>query len=53
MANSSKTFCNTAIETGSLELPKMVVTVLKMLFQKKEPYVIFYRDQKGCCKDDF
>ena len=43
--NSYRSFQNScAIETGLSDFYKMIVTILKTYFQKKEPKIIQYRD---------
>ena len=41
------------VETGISDFHKMVVTVLKQYFKKKEPRVIKYRKHKNFCNDRF
>ena len=45
LTNSYKSFQNScAIETGLSDFLKMIVTILKTYFQKKERKIIRYRD---------
>ena len=48
LTNSYRSFQNScAIETGLSDFHKMIVTILKTYFQKKEPKIIQYRDYKN------
>ena len=48
LTNSYRSFQNScAIETGLSDFHKMIVTILKTYFQKKEPKIIQYRDHKN------
>ena len=48
LTNSYRSFQNScAIETGLSDFYKMIVTILKTYFQKKEPKIIQYRDYKN------
>ena len=41
-----------AIETGLSDFHKMIVTILKIYFQKKEPKIIQYRDYKHFSEEE-
>ena len=48
LTNSCRSFQNScAIEAGLSDFHKMIVTILKTYFQKKEPKIIQYRDYKN------
>ena len=48
LTNSYRSFQNScAIETGLSDFHKMIATILKIYFQKKEPKIMHYRDYKN------
>ena len=54
LTNSHISFQNSsAIETGLSDFHKMIVTILKTCFQKKEPKIIQYRDYKTFCEEEY
>ena len=48
---SFENFCT--IETGLFDLHKMIVTVLKIYFQKREAKVVNYRDYQNFSNEEF
>ena len=54
LTNSYRSFQNScAIETGLSDFHKMIVTILKTYFQKKEPKIIQYRDYKNFSEEEY
>ena len=54
LTNSYRSFQNScAIETGLSDFHKMIVTILKIYFQKKEPKIIQYRDYKNFSEEEY
>ena len=54
LTNSNRTFQNSCtIETGLSDFHKMIVTVLKIYFQKREAKVINYRDYQNFSNEEF
>ena len=54
LANSYRSFQNScAIETGLSDFHKMIFTILKIYFQKKEPKIIQYRDYKSFSEEEY
>ena len=54
LTNSNRSFQNSCtIETGLSDFHKMIVTVLKIYFQKREAKVINYRDYRNFSNEDF
>ena len=42
-----------AIETGPLNVPKIIVTAMKSTFQKLKSKIVHYRDYKKISNDEF
>ena len=54
LTNSNRSFQNSCtIETGLSDFHKMIVTVLKIYFQKREAKVINYRDYRNFSNEEF
>ena len=54
LTNSNWSFQNSCtIETGISDFHKMIVTVLKIYFQKREAKVINYRDYRNFSNEEF
>ena len=54
LTTSYRSFHNScAIETGLSDFHKMVVTVMKSHFQKKEPKIIQYRDYNNFSAEEY
>ena len=54
LTNSNRSFQNSCtIETGLSDFHKMIVTVLKIYFQKREAKVINYRDYRNFPNEAF
>ena len=54
LTNSNRSFQNScAIETGLSDFHKMIATVLKICFQKREAKVINYRDCRNFSNEEF
>ena len=54
LTNSNRSFQNSStLETGLSDFHKMVVTVLKIYFQKREAKVINYRDYRNFSNEEF
>ena len=54
LTNSYKSFQNScAIETRVSDFHKMIVTILKTCFQKKEPKIMQYRDYKNFSEEEY
>ena len=54
LTNSNRSFQNScAIEMGLSDFHKMIVTILKTYFQKKEPKIIQYRDYKNFSEEEY
>ena len=54
LTNSIWSFQNScAIETGLSNFHKMIVSVLKIYFQKREAKFIYFRDYRNFSKEDF
>ena len=54
LTNSYRSFQNScAIETGLSDFHKMIATILKTYFRKKEPKIIQYRDYKNFSEEEY
>ena len=54
LTNSNRSFQNSCtIETGLSDFHKMIVTALKIYFQKREAKVINYRDYRNFSNEEF
>ena len=54
LTNSNRSFVNSCTnETGLSDFHKMIVTVLKIYFQKREAKVINYRDYRNFSNEEF
>ena len=54
LTTSYRSFPNScAIETGLSDFHKMIVTVMKSHFQKKEPKIIQYRDYNNFSAEEY
>ena len=54
LTNSSSSFQNScAIETGMSDFHNMTITVMKTIFQKLKPKLIYYRDYSMFSNDKF
>ena len=54
LTNSNRDFQNSCtIETGLSDFQKMIATVLKIYFQKREAKVINYRDHRNFSNEGF
>ena len=54
LTNSNRSFQNScAIEMGLSDFHKMIVTILKTYFQKKEPKIMQYQDYKTFSEEEY
>ena len=54
LTNANRSFQNSGtIETGLSDFHKMIITVLKICFQKREAKIINYRDYRNFSSEEF